>query len=148
MEARQNPGSLEKNQTEVEIQFQVNGKTYSVKRIIERGKGTTYSEIRENGKLLDAPSTQRVSESVEKILKINYDLFSKAIYSEAYPTNLIKLLGTKLGRVIHSHLGNLEIASANYRNPEGTKELNLSWEEYVRYGRRDSLEIFIRKNSK
>ena len=51
-------------------------------RTVERGKGTTYSEIREGNKLLDAPNTQRVTELVEKILKINYDLFSKAIYSE------------------------------------------------------------------
>ncbi len=73
---------VEKSQTETELQFILNGKTYSVKRIIEKGKGTTYSEIRENGKLLDAPSSQRVTEAIEKILKINYDLFSKAVYSE------------------------------------------------------------------
>ncbi len=73
---------IEKDKAEVEVQFQSDGKVYSVKRIIEKGKGTTYSEIRENGKLLEAPSTSRVTEIVEKILKVNYELFNKAIYSE------------------------------------------------------------------
>jgi exonuclease SbcC len=73
---------VEKNKAEVEVHFQVNGKNYSVKRIIEKGKGTTYSEIREEGKLLEAPTTQSVTEIVEEILKVDYELFSKAIYSE------------------------------------------------------------------
>jgi len=72
----------EKNKTEVEVYFQINGDTYSVKRIIEKRKGTTYSEIRENGKLIESPNSQRVTEIVEKTLKIDYELFSKAIYSE------------------------------------------------------------------
>jgi len=70
------------NKAEVEVSFQVAEKVYSVKRIIERNKGTTYSELRENGKLVEAPNTQRVTELVEKILKVNFELFSKAIYSE------------------------------------------------------------------
>jgi exonuclease SbcC len=53
-----------------------------VKRIVERGKGTTYSEVRENEKIIEAPNTSRVNELVERILKVKYDLFSKAIYSE------------------------------------------------------------------
>ena len=73
---------FEKNSSEVELSFQLNGTSYSVKRIIEKGKGTTISEIRENGKLLESPNSQRVTELVEKILKVNYELFSKAIYSE------------------------------------------------------------------
>lgn len=71
-----------KDTTEVEVSFTISGRNYSVMRVIERGKGTTYSEIREGDKLIDAPQTQRVTETVEKILKINYELFSKAIYSE------------------------------------------------------------------
>jgi exonuclease SbcC len=71
-----------KDTAEVEVDFVVDEKTYSVMRTVERGKGTTYSEIREGDKLLDAPNTQRVTELVEKTLKVNYELFSKAIYSE------------------------------------------------------------------
>ncbi len=70
------------NRAEVEVSFQIAEKVYSVKRVIERNKGTTYSELRENGKLVEAPNTQRVTELVEKILKVNFELFSKAIYSE------------------------------------------------------------------
>lgn len=71
-----------KDMAEVEVGFRVNGVDYSVKRIIEKRKGTAYSELRANGKLVEAPSTQRVNELVEKTLKIDYELFSKAIYSE------------------------------------------------------------------
>ena len=73
---------VEKDRAEVEVHFQTDNTQYSVKRVIEKRKGTTYSEIRENGKLLEAPSTQRVNEIVEKALKINYELFNKAIYAE------------------------------------------------------------------
>jgi exonuclease SbcC len=73
---------IEKDRAEVEVSFQIDGTFYSVKRIIEKKKGTTYSEIRDRDKLLEAPNTQRVTEFVEKILKVNYELFSKAIYSE------------------------------------------------------------------
>jgi len=73
---------VEKNSAEIEISLKLDGNEYFIKRIIEKGRGTTYSEVRENGKLLEAPSTSRVTEIVEKILKINFELFSKAIYSE------------------------------------------------------------------
>ena len=73
---------VEKNKAEVEVHFEVDGKAYSVKRIIEKRKGTTYSEFRENGKLIEAPNAQRVTRLVEKTLKVKYDLFSKAIYAE------------------------------------------------------------------
>lgn len=73
---------IEKSSAEVEISLKLNGNDYLIKRIIEKGRGTTYSEIRENGRLLEAPSTSRVTEIIENILKINFELFSKAIYSE------------------------------------------------------------------
>ena len=55
---------------EVEVSFQINEDTYTVKRVIERGKGTTKAEIRKNGTLMDTGSS-RTTENVEKILKIN-----------------------------------------------------------------------------
>ena len=42
----------EKDKAEVEVNFDLDGSFFSVKRVIEKRKGTTYSEIRENGKLL------------------------------------------------------------------------------------------------
>ena len=73
---------VEKSSAEIEISIKLDGGDYFVKRVVEKGKGTTYSEIRENGKLLEAPSTTRVTEIIENILKVNFELFSKAIYSE------------------------------------------------------------------
>ncbi|MEM7824955.1 MAG: AAA family ATPase [Candidatus Aenigmatarchaeota archaeon] len=73
---------IEKDRAEVEVSFQIYGSSYTVRRVIEKKKGTTYSEIREGDKLLEAPNAQRVTETVEKILKVNYELFSKVIYSE------------------------------------------------------------------
>ncbi|MDI6806875.1 MAG: SMC family ATPase [Candidatus Aenigmarchaeota archaeon] len=73
---------IPKDRSEVELWFEFNGKIYQVKRVVERGRGTTYCEIRENGKLLEAPNSFRVTEVVKKILRANYDLFTKAVYSE------------------------------------------------------------------
>jgi exonuclease SbcC len=73
---------LQKENCEVRVSFVVDGKSYTVSRVIERGKGTTFSELRENGKILESPNTSRVSELIEKILKVDYELFSKVIYSE------------------------------------------------------------------
>ena len=72
----------EKDKAEVEVYFQIDGTIYSVKRIVEKGKGTTYSEFRENCKLIESPNSQRVTEAIEKVLKVDYELFNKAIYSE------------------------------------------------------------------
>ncbi len=70
-----------KSNAEVSLDFQVGGKTYSVTRIIELGKGTTKAEIREDGKLLEV-NPQGVNRVVEDVLQMDYDLFSKAVYSE------------------------------------------------------------------
>ncbi len=70
----------QKEMASVKLDFEADGETYSVERILELGggtkatisKGTTYLQSQ----------TQRVNEEVEKILKVDYDLFSRAIYSE------------------------------------------------------------------
>ncbi len=82
----------EKNKCEAVLEFTIDGKKYSVKRVIERGKGTTYSEIRSDGKLLET-NTSRVREFVEKILKTNYETFSEAIYSEQNSLDYFLTLG-------------------------------------------------------
>ncbi len=64
---------------QVKVRFQAaDGKTYEVKRTIEKG---TQAELRLDGNLLEV-SPNRVTERVEKLLKVDYDLFSRAIYSE------------------------------------------------------------------
>ncbi|MFH1237795.1 MAG: SMC family ATPase [Candidatus Aenigmatarchaeota archaeon] len=66
----------------VEVEFEAgDGKKYTVRRTIEREKGTVAAEIREDGKLLEV-SPQGVTREVERILQMDYDLFQRAIYSE------------------------------------------------------------------
>ena len=66
----------------VEIEFEAgSGKKYTVRRTIEREKGTVAAEIREDGKLLEV-SPQGVTREVERALQMDYDLFQRAIYSE------------------------------------------------------------------
>jgi len=69
---------------EVEVSFIApDGGEYSVKRVIQRGSGTTLSELRKaNGDLIESPSSTRVSEAIRSLLKLDYDLFERAIYSE------------------------------------------------------------------
>lgn len=82
-----------KDRAEVEIEFEIDGESYAAKRIVERGNGTTYSEIRQGGKVLESSSAQRVTETIEKILKVSYELFSKAIYAEQNNIDYFLTLG-------------------------------------------------------
>jgi len=70
----------QKDQAEVTVYFDIDGNEWSVKRTIRKGKAT--AELRKNGELIEGPQTSKVTEEVEKILKMNYDLFSRAVYSE------------------------------------------------------------------
>lgn len=64
----------------VELDFEANGKVYTVKRSLELGKGSS-AEIREEGRLMDV-DPKKVTEHVERLLKMDYGLFSRAVYSE------------------------------------------------------------------
>jgi exonuclease SbcC len=70
-----------KSQAEVELDFVLGRDTYSVKRIVKAGKGTTTAELRKNGDLVEV-NPQSVTNEVERILQVDYDLFSRAVYSE------------------------------------------------------------------
>ena len=72
---------FEKDEAEVYVEFETNGKILSVRRVLRRGRGS-YAEFRENGKLLELQSSQRATELVEKELKMSYELFSKVVYAE------------------------------------------------------------------
>jgi exonuclease SbcC len=72
---------FEKDEAEVYVEFEANGKILSVRRVLRKGRGSC-AEFRENGKLLEVQSSQRVTELVEKELKTSYELFSKIIYAE------------------------------------------------------------------
>ncbi|MFH1257652.1 MAG: SMC family ATPase [Candidatus Micrarchaeota archaeon] len=64
---------------EIELEFDFGGKNYRIVR--QAGGKTTSAQLFEEGKLIEA-QTSRVSEMVEGILKIDYDLFSRIIYAE------------------------------------------------------------------
>ena len=72
------------DRAEVEVRFLTpNGDEFTVKRVIERGKGTVLSELRKaTGELVESPSATRVSENIHSLLKLDYDLFERAIYAE------------------------------------------------------------------
>ncbi|MFH1424788.1 MAG: AAA family ATPase [archaeon] len=68
---------------EVELEFLgAKGEIFTVLRKVNYGKGTTVSELRQNGELIEGPNSQRVTEQVCKLLGVDYDLFSRAVYSE------------------------------------------------------------------
>ncbi|RLG21562.1 hypothetical protein DRN74_01515 [Candidatus Micrarchaeota archaeon] len=70
------------NKAKVLLLFEKDGDEYQIKRIIERGKGNTYSELKKGSTIIEAPQTKRVTENIVKILGMSYDMFTKAVYSE------------------------------------------------------------------
>ncbi len=70
-----------KDKADVQLVFTVDGKEFEIKRTVERGKGTTEAYIRNDGEIIDT-GPSRVTEIVEKKLKVDYNLFSRAVYSE------------------------------------------------------------------
>ena len=65
----------------VELGLSLDGKDYTIKRTIKNGKTDT-SELRLNGDLVEGPATNKVNEAVERLIGLDYDLFSKAVYAE------------------------------------------------------------------
>ena len=68
---------------EVEVGFLTpEGEEYVVKRVIRR-KGATFSELRRaDGSLVETESSGKVTERVEKLLGLSYELFERAVYSQ------------------------------------------------------------------
>src|SRR3989344_1378757 len=66
----------------VELDFGKDGAVYTVFREVGLEKGTKNVELRKNGLLLEAENSQAVTEYVEKILHLDYDIFSRAVYAE------------------------------------------------------------------
>ncbi len=69
------------DEAEVEVSFSSGGEEYSVLRALKRGKGTVKAELRKAGKLLET-NAQGVTREVARVLDMDYDMFSKAVYSE------------------------------------------------------------------
>src|SRR3989338_7820599 len=71
----------QKNKARVALTFKINGQDYTVKREVPRCKTAT-GELWRGDTLIEAPQTQRVTERVCELLKIDYDLFTRAVYAE------------------------------------------------------------------
>jgi len=68
---------------EVEVEFiGHDGVAYTVQRIIKRGKGTVSANLRKERTLIEGPNAQRCTEYISKLLKIDYDVFSRAVYAD------------------------------------------------------------------
>ncbi len=72
---------LKQEKSVVRLEFDYNGKNYSVERIVKR-KGINEACLRENGKIISGPKTSDVTKKITEILEVSYDLFSRAIYAE------------------------------------------------------------------
>jgi len=71
----------ESKESEITLVFEHKGDEYSVRRIIKK-TGTTEGEIKKDGRQIEGPQSAKVTEFIEGLLDVNYELFTRAIYSE------------------------------------------------------------------
>ncbi|MGC8547522.1 MAG: AAA family ATPase [Candidatus Micrarchaeia archaeon] len=64
----------------VRLDFEIGGDTYTVTRSISIN-GDTSATLEKNGTYVQS-QPQRVNEEIEKLLKVDYDLFTRAVYAE------------------------------------------------------------------
>lgn len=64
----------------VKLSFEINGNSYEVERVISQNSPSTATLKRDGVYLQSQP--QRVTEEIVKLLKMDYDLFSRAVYSQ------------------------------------------------------------------
>jgi len=82
----------QKKESEVKVVFDWGEDEYTITRKI-RLNGISEAEIRKNGKLVQGPQPEKVSNEVERILGIDYDLFTRAVYSEQNEIDYFLSLG-------------------------------------------------------
>ena len=70
-----------KDEAEVSVNFTIGNDDYIVTRKISKSKSTS-AELKKNGAVVESPQPSKVTSEVEGLLKMNYDLFTRAIYSE------------------------------------------------------------------
>ena len=72
---------LEAEEAEVKLEFGYGNKSYAVERKIKR-KGSTEAKLYCGGKAVAGPKPRDVNKAIEKAIEMNYNLFSRAVYSE------------------------------------------------------------------
>lgn len=85
---------MKEDTAKVEVEFtDPQGASYIVKRKIERGKGTTFAEIRQKeGELIDKPNSTSVTEHVTTLLQVDFDFYRRMIYAEQNQLDLFLTL--------------------------------------------------------
>ncbi len=68
------------------IEFEYNKKNYEVSRTIFRNS-SNQATLKENGRLIAGPKPSEVNKRIEEITDVNFDLFTRAIYSEQNQTD-------------------------------------------------------------
>jgi exonuclease SbcC len=71
----------EEQEAKISLTFDHRNDEYTVVRSIKRN-GNGEAEIRKNGERMEGPQPVRVTEYLTNLLEIDYDLFTRAIYSE------------------------------------------------------------------
>ena len=69
------------SEAEITLVFEHKGEEYKIKRKIKK-TGNAEAEVRKDGIQIEGPQSARVTEFIENLLDVNYDLFTRAIYSE------------------------------------------------------------------
>jgi len=82
-----------KDSASVELEFEWDGAIYSVKRVVRRN-GPAEAELRKNGALVMS-DPEKVTGEIERLLKLDYDLFYRAIYSEQNKIDYFLALGPR-----------------------------------------------------
>ena len=70
----------QQNEAEISMQFEANGDIWAVTRKIFANKGSM-AELRKGGHLVEV-QPKKVTETIEGIIKMDYDLFIRTVYSE------------------------------------------------------------------
>ena len=80
------------SKAEVAMEFTVGDNAFTVTRSINGG--ATEAFLRDKtGSLLEGPQSQRVTEAVERLLGVDYELFTRSIYSEQNKIDYFIVLG-------------------------------------------------------
>lgn len=70
------------NQATIELEFEYREKNYKIERKLYRNGKTNTAKLYEDQMLLAGPKISDVNQRIEQLLELNYDLFSRAVYSE------------------------------------------------------------------
>ncbi|NYZ78688.1 SMC family ATPase [Candidatus Micrarchaeota archaeon] len=81
-----------KDEAWVKVELTWQGSKYEIERRIN-SEGSSEARISRGGKLVQGPQPQRVNEEVERLLKIDYELFTRAVYAEQNGIDYFLTLG-------------------------------------------------------